>query len=379
MRYFIIAGEQSGDLHGSNLIRGLIDADKNSEIFCWGGDLMQAAGAKLLVHYRKLAFMGFIAVLRNLGAIKKNLALCREQILGLKPDVVIFIDYPGFNLRIAEFAKNSGFRTFYYISPKFWAWNEGRIKKVRKFVDRMFIIFPFEVDFYKKHDISVVYHGNPLVDETEKRVAALPSRDEILRSFGMEDQPVIALLAGSRRHEIEMVLPQMVKLVKHFPEYKFILAGVKNIPEEYYRQIIGKEDVTLLNDKTYEILHIAVAALVTSGTATLEAALLGIPQVVCYRAGLIEMLIAWAVIKVKYISLVNLIMDSEVIRELIQYDLNEKNLLSELKAILPGGERREKIISDYEALRLKLGSAGASGRIAAEMVEELRKQKIAAR
>jgi lipid-A-disaccharide synthase len=376
MRYFIIAGEQSGDLHGSNLIIGLADADKNSEIFCWGGDLMEAAGAKLLLHYRNTAFMGFVSVLRNLGTIKKNLSLCKQQILELKPDVVIFIDYPGFNLRIAEFAKRSGFRTFYYISPKFWAWNEGRVRKVQKFIDRMFIIFPFEVDFYKKHGISVEYHGNPLVDETEKRVAAFPSGREIFRSFGMEPQPVIALLAGSRRHEIEKVLPAMKKLIRHFPEYKFILAGVKNIPEEFYRKIIGDEDITLITDKTYEILHIARAALVTSGTATLEAALLGTPQVVCYKAAFLEALIALAVIKVKYISLVNLIMNAGIIRELVQYDLTEKNLLSELKLILPGGDKRERIISGYEALKLKLGPSGASGRIAGEMVGELRNEKV---
>ncbi len=374
MRYFIIAGEQSGDLHGSNLIMSLAEADKNSEIYCWGGDLMEAAGAKLLMHYRHTAFMGFVSVLRNLGTIKKNLSRCKQQILELKPDVVIFIDYPGFNLRIAEFAKSSGFRTFYYISPKFWAWNEGRVRKVQKFIDRMFIIFPFEVDFYKKHGISVEYHGNPLVDETEKKLAALPQSNEIFRSFGMEPQPVIALLAGSRRHEIEMVLPEMIKLVKYFPEYKFILAGVKNIPEEFYRKIIGNEDVILVTDKTYEILHVARAALVTSGTATLEAALLGTPQVVCYKAGFLEALIAWAVIKVKYISLVNLIMNAEIVRELVQYDLTEKNLLSELKLILPGGDRRERIISGYEALKLKLGPSGASGRIAGEMVAELKRE-----
>jgi lipid-A-disaccharide synthase len=374
MRYFIIAGEQSGDLHGSNLIKGLAEADKHSEIFCWGGDLMEAAGAKLLMHYRSTAFMGFVSVLKNLGTIKRNLLRCKEQILELKPDVVIFIDYPGFNLRIAEFAKSSGFRTFYYISPKFWAWNESRVTKVKKFIDRMFIIFPFEVEFYKKHGISVEYYGNPLVDETDKKLAAFPQDDEILRSFRMQPQPVIALLAGSRRHEIEKVLPEMVKLVKHFPDYKFILAGVKNIPEEIYRNIIGNEDVTLITDRTYEILHVARAALVTSGTATLEAALLGAPQVVCYKAGFMEALIALAVIKVKYISLVNLIMNAEIVRELVQYDLTGKKLLSELKSILPGGDKREKIISGYEALKLKLGPSGASQRIAGEMVADLKSE-----
>jgi lipid-A-disaccharide synthase len=375
MRYFIIAGEQSGDLHGSNLISGIQDADNSAEIYCWGGDLMEAAGAKLLVHYSKMAFMGFVAVVKNLGAIKKNLSICKEQILNIKPDVVIFIDYPGFNLRMAKFAKVKGFRTFYYISPKLWAWNEGRVKKVRKYIDRMFIIFPFEEAFYRKHGIDVEYYGNPLVDETEKKIAVFPDKKEIFSSFGLKDQPVIALLAGSRRHEIEHVLPEMIKVIRHFPGYTFLLAGVRNISDELYKKIIGDAPVMLVKDKTYEILHISQAALVTSGTATLEAALLDTPQVVCYKGDFFSALIAWAVIKVKYISLVNLILGFEVIRELIQYDLNEKNLLPELAAILPGGNKREKILSDYEDLKAKLGPAGASGRIAKEMVTALRNVK----
>jgi lipid-A-disaccharide synthase len=371
MKYFIIAGEQSGDLHGSNLVRGILRTDTAAEIFCWGGDLMEEAGAKLLVHYRNAAFMGFLTVLKNLGTIKKNLKLCKKQILEVNPDVIIFIDYPGFNLIIANFAKKNGFRTYYYISPKFWAWNEGRVKKVKKYIDRMFIIFPFEVPFYKKHGISVKYYGNPLVDETEKRILSFPSKDEIFRSIGLEEQPVIALLAGSRKHEIEYVLPVMLRMISHFPDYRFILAGVKNIPDEFYKKIIGDAPVILVKEKTYEILNISQAGLVTSGTATLEAALLGLPQVVCYKGDFASALIAWAVIKVKYISLVNLIMESEVIRELVQYDLTEKRLISELKAILPGGEKREKIISEYEQLKVRLGPAGASDRIAREMVNSV--------
>jgi lipid-A-disaccharide synthase len=284
---------------------------------------------------------------------------------------VIFIDYPGFNLRIAEFAKTSGFRTFYYISPKLWAWNEGRVKKVRRYIDRMFIIFPFEEEFYKKHGISVKYYGNPLVDETEKRIASFPRSNEIFRSIGIAEHPVIALLAGSRKHEIEHVLPEMLKMISRFPDYSFILAGVKNIPDEFYKKIIGDKAVMLVKDKTYEILHISQAALVTSGTATLEAALLDTPQVVCYKGDFFSMVIAWMVVKVKYISLVNLIMGKEVIKELVQYDLKETNLMSELSAIVPGGAKRDNILADYEALKVKLGPAGASGRIAIEMVKEL--------
>jgi lipid-A-disaccharide synthase len=372
MKYFIIAGEQSGDLHGSNLIRELFISDQRAEIQCWGGDLMESAGARLLVHYRKLAFMGFVAVIKNIGAISKNINLCKRQIKEYKPDVVIFIDYPGFNLRIAEFAKKEGYKTFYYISPKLWAWNEGRVKKIKSFIDRMFIIFPFEVSFYKKHGITVEYRGNPLIDETEKRISKFPLKDQMFSYLGIEEKPIIALLAGSRKHEIELILPEMIKITNHFPDYQFVLAGVKNIPDELYNKIIGNAPVKLIKEKTYEILFASEAALVTSGTATLEAALHGAPQVVCYKGDFLSMLIAWMVIKVKYISLVNLILDYEAVKELVQYDLTEKALLNELRSILPGGKKRVKLLSDYEALKNKLGTSGASGRIAREMVRELR-------
>jgi lipid-A-disaccharide synthase len=371
MRYFIIAGEQSGDLHGSNLVRELFIADKNAEIFCWGGDLMESAGAKLLVHYKKLAFMGFVAVIKNLGAISKNLSLCKEQISTFRPDVIIFIDYPGFNLRIAEYAKKSGYKTFYYISPKLWAWNEKRVIKIKKFVDKMFIIFPFEIDFYKKYGVEAEYNGNPLIDETEKRISSFPPKREMYKYLDIGEKPVIALLAGSRRHEIELILPLMLKVVNHFPDYQFILAGVKNIPDELYYRIIGDSPVKMLKEKTYEILYAADAALVTSGTATLEAALHGTPQVVCYKGDFVSMLIAWMVIKVKYISLVNLIVGREVVKELVQYDLSESSILEELKAILPGGSKHDSILSGYKELIEKLGSAGASGRVAREMVRYL--------
>lgn len=376
MRYFIIAGEQSGDLHGSNLVRGLKENDASTDVFCWGGDLLQAAGAQILKHYKELAFMGFVAVVRNLGTISKNIALCKKQISEVNPDVVIFIDYPGFNLRIAEWARKKGFRTFYYISPKLWAWNEGRVVKIKKYIDRMYIIFPFEVEFYLKHGITVEYLGNPLVDETERRVSLFPSKEIIRNSIGIDEKPLIALLAGSRKHEIELVLPQMMKVIRYFPDHQFVLAGVKNIPDELYIQIIGNSHVRLIKDKTYEILHLADAALVTSGTATLEAAIMGTPQVVCYKGDFFSMLIAWMVIRVKYISLVNLIMGSEVIRELIQYDLNEKNLMKELKSVLVGGDRRERILSDYKALKEIIGPSGASGRVAKEMVKELKQSII---
>lgn len=371
MKYFIIAGEQSGDLHGSNLVKELLIADKEAGIVCWGGDLMEAAGAKLLMHYKKTAFMGFVIVLKNLGTIGRNLKLCKEQIREFNPDVVILIDYPGFNLRIAEFAKESGFRVFYYISPKLWAWNEKRVEKIKEFVDRMYIIFPFETSFYKKHGIEVEYRGNPLVDETERKLEAIPSAEEIKKAISPDGKPVIAILAGSRKHEVEFMLPQMIKVVRNFPEYQFVLAGVKNLPDELYLRIIGDAPVKLIKEKTYEILYISEAALVASGTATLETALFNVPQVVCYKADFLSMLIALMVIKVKFISLVNLIMDSGVVREILGYKLNRQNLARELKLILPGGDMRNKMLSDYVLLKQKLGPAGASARVAADMVKVL--------
>jgi lipid-A-disaccharide synthase len=375
MRYFIIAGEQSGDLHGSNLVRELIVADREAEIFCWGGDLMESAGATLLMHYSKTAFMGFIVILRNLKTISRNLSLCKQHIVDFSPDAVILIDYPGFNLRIAEYAKASGLKVFYYISPKFWAWNENRVEKVKKYVDRMYIIFPFEVEFYRKHGIDVEYRGNPLVDEIERRISKMSDREELLKILELDHRPVIGLLAGSRRHEVESILPQMVKVIRYFPQYQFVLAGVKDLPDELYLKIIKREPVKLVKDKTSEILYISDAALVASGTATLEAALFNVPQVVCYKGDFLSMLIAWMLIKVKFISLVNLIMDFEVIKELVGYSLNKRKLLKAFKEIIHDGERREQILDNYRQLKEKLEPAGASGRVAGDMVRELKRVK----
>jgi lipid-A-disaccharide synthase len=378
MKYFIIAGEQSGDLHGSNLIRELLKSDHQADIKCWGGDMMESAGAVLMMHIRETAFMGYVEVAKNLGVIKRNLALCKKQILEFAPDVVILIDYPGFNFRIAEFAKKSGFGVFYYISPKLWAWKEGRVERVKKYVDRMYIIFPFEVDFYKKHKIDVEYRGNPLLDETERKIKTLQGKEDIIKSLDLVNKPVISLLAGSRKSEVKQILPMMIKAVNHFPDYQFVLAGVKNLPDELYLKIIGKNPVRLIKERTYELLSISEAALVKSGTATLETALFNVPQVVCFKGDFFSMVIAWLIVKVKYISLVNLITGYEAVRELIQYSLNEKNLVSELKAILPGGSKREKILEDYKKLREILGPAGASERVAEDMVKALRHEGVKA-
>ncbi|NSW93735.1 MAG: lipid-A-disaccharide synthase [Bacteroidales bacterium] len=371
MRYFIIAGEKSGDLHGSNLIRELHRTDPDAAVFCWGGDLMQKAGAKLLKHYGKTSFMGFMAVLKNLPAITRNFSECKKQLLETRPDVVILIDYPGFNLRIARFAKKAGFKVFYYISPKLWAWREGRVKKIKKYIDRMYIIFPFEVEFYRKHGIEAHYFGNPLVDEIEKQTSMISESIGKKSIQDTDSRPVIALLAGSRRHEVELVLPRMLEVVNQFPEYQFVIAGVSTLPEDLYKNITGEIPVKLVIDRTYEVLANSTAALVTSGTATLETALMNVPQVVCYKGDFISMLIAWLVIRVDYISLVNLIMGKEVVKELVQYSLNKKNLAKELLSILPGSPGREKMLSDYAMLREKLGKPGASYKVAEDIVKNL--------
>jgi lipid-A-disaccharide synthase len=372
MRYFIIAGERSGDLHGSNLIRGLRLADPAAEVFCWGGEKMEEAGGKLLMHYSRLAIMGFVAVVINLRTIARNMKLCKEQIKECSPDVIILIDFPGFNLRIAEFGKAEGFKIFFYISPKLWAWKESRIEKIKRSVDKMFIIFPFEVEFYRKHGIEVEYFGNPLVDEIQGKRDLMGSREEIRRSLGIDNRPVIGMLAGSRTDEIKHILPQMLKAIKHFPDYQFILATVQNIPAEHYRKIIGDLPVKMIPGKSYEVMVVSEAALVKSGTSTLEAALLNTPQVVCYKGDEISFQIARLIVKIRVFSLVNLIMGREVVKELIQFLLTEENLVKELEAILPGGSVREKMLSDYQELRGVLGPSGASVRIASEMVKALK-------
>ncbi len=372
MRYFIVAGEASGDLHGSNLIKELIVEDNAAEIVCWGGDLMEAAGGKLLMHYSKTAFMGFLVVIKNLKAVFHNIALCKKQVAEYRPDVLILIDYPAFNLRIAKFAKEAGIKVFYYISPKFWAWREKRVIKVKKWVDRMFIIFPFEKEFYEKYDIPVEYRGNPLVDEIERTMASMPGKSELIEKLQLGNKPVIGILPGSRKDEIKSILPQIIKITGDFPGYQFVIAGVRNIPEELYHEIAGDAPVKIVTDRTYEVLKVSEAALVKSGTSTLEAALINIPQVVCYKGDFLSMLIAVILIKVKFVSLVNLIAGSGIVKELLGYALNRNNLAMELSLILEGGQKRERMLSDYKILMEKLGPAGASRRIARAMVEEMR-------
>jgi lipid-A-disaccharide synthase len=364
MRYYIISGEASGDLHGSNLIKAIHRQDEAAEVRAWGGDKMEAAGAKLVKHYRDLAFMGFVEVVKHLGTILQNIDFCKKDILAFKPDVLVLIDYPGFNLRIAKWAHEQGIRIVYYISPQVWAWKEGRVKDIRKYVNKMLVILPFEQEFYAKHNYQVEYVGHPLLE-----VVAEEKKDPPVPLY--TDKPIIALLPGSRSMEISKKLPMMLKMVDRFPDYQFVVAGAPAQPDEHYNGIIGKASVMLLRNDTYNLLKQARAGLVTSGTATLETALFGLPQAVCYRGNPISFWLAKKLVKVPYISLVNLIMNREVVKELIQGGMNESALEKELHSLLNDDSYRERIQSDYEALWSKLAGNGSPSAKAAEAVIEV--------
>lgn len=380
MRYYIIAGEASGDLHGSNLIKGILAEDPQAEFRFWGGDLMsEVAGEENLAkHYKEASFMGFWEVFKNLGTVLGQIKECKRDILAFAPDVVILIDYAGFNLRIAKFAKEHGIRTFFYIAPKVWAWKEKRVKKIKKYVDQLFIIFPFEKEYFKKWGIDAVYCGNPLMDSIEERKKNLPSKEDFFAENNLDERPVIALLAGSRRHEIDYNFPFMIELSKHFPDYQFVVAGVSWLDKSVYENHMTGSDVKYVRDKTYELLSFSSAAVVTSGTATLETALLGVPEFICFWCSWFSYAVAKNFLKIKYISLVNLVMDREVVKELIQKDMNMKMAVAELRAILAGGDKYDRILSDYKELNEAIGGSGASRRTAAEMVGILRKEGIKA-
>jgi lipid-A-disaccharide synthase len=363
MKYYIIAGEASGDLHGGNLIREIKQRDPAAEIRCWGGDLMQDAGATLVKHYRDLAFMGFVEVVANLRTILRNLDFCKQDIRQFQPDLLIFIDYPGFNLRVADWAKREGFHTVYYISPQVWAWKENRVKTIKASIDKMLVILPFELDFYRKWNYPVSYVGHPLAEVIEKY-----KQD----NAQLERNPrMIALLPGSRKQEILKKLPVMLSVTPSFPDYEFVVAKAPGVSDDFYAPLLEKfPNVRTTTNATYAVLLQATAALVTSGTATLETALFGVPEVVCYKGNKISYLIAKRLIKVKYISLVNLIMDRLVVKELIQDDMNTQNLVAELKNLLHNQEYRGRILSDYDQLRaLLLKGGNASAKAAEEIVD----------
>ena len=367
MKYYIIAGEASGDLHGANLMKALYQQDRDATIRYWGGELMEQVGGTLVKHYRDLAFMGFIEVLFNLRTILKNITLCKNDIDEFQPDVLVFIDYPGFNMRIAKWAKKKGIKTQYYISPQIWAWKEGRIKDIKRDVDAMHVILPFEKPFYEdKHQFPVNFVGHPLIDEIANRQQA----DAITfrKENGLDERPIIAILPGSRKQEISKMLEVMLSIVGDFKDYQFVIAGAPSQDESFYQPFIKTQNVHLLLNKTYDLLSLSYAALVTSGTATLETALFKVPQVVCYKGNQISYEIAKRIIKLKYISLVNLILDKEVVTELIQSDFNKNRLKEELVKVLDD-YKRAVLFLEYYDLEQKLGGIGASEKTAKLIVE----------
>jgi len=372
MKYYIIAGEASGDLHASNLMRELKVFDGTSSFRFWGGDLMKEQGGELVKHYSELAFMGFTEVIMNLRTIFKNIDFCKKDILGYKPDVLILVDYPGFNLRIAEFAKVNGLKVFYYISPQVWAWKQSRVHHIKKYVDRMFVILPFEKDFYKKFDYEVDFVGHPLLDALEQRQKTKDPFPEFVKKNNLDERPIVAILPGSRKQEIEIMLPVMAKMIAYFPTYQFVVAAVSTQQKEFYSVLAGTNEVKYLFGKTYDLLEQSTAALVTSGTATLETALFGIPEVVCYKGGAISFQIAKMLVKVDYISLVNLIMGKEVVRELIQNEFNEASVRTELDKLLNQPAYRNAMTASLNELRNKLGGEGASKKTAQLMIKYLK-------
>lgn len=369
MKYYLIAGEASGDLHGSNLIKGILKEDQEAIFKGWGGDLMSKAGANISKHYRELAFMGFLEVVKNLPTILRNFDLSKNDILDFEPDVLILIDYPGFNLRMAKWAKQKGIRVFYYISPQLWAWHASRVKTIRDCVERMYVILPFEVDWYKENGVEVDFGGHPLLD-----VVANEESNPIIEGINNSGKPIIALLPGSRRQEIERMLDVMLSVVPFFPDYQFVIAGAPSIERAFYAPFLDDTNsVQLLENQTHSLLRIATAALVTSGTATLETALFKVPQVICYRGNALSFALAKRLVghRIKFIGMPNLIAEKEVVKELIQNDLNKENLTAELKNTL-NPKKRNQILEGYELIHSKLGYKGASERTAKMMVERLK-------
>jgi lipid-A-disaccharide synthase len=373
MKYYIIAGEASGDMHGANLMKELKRQNVNAVFRCWGGDRMQKAGGEIVKHYRELAFMGFTEVIINLRTILRNIDFCKKDIRQWKPDAIILIDYPGFNLRIAEFAYGQKLKVIYYISPQVWAWKQSRVQKIKKFVGLMMVILPFEKEFYKKFNYTVEYVGHPLLDEINETLNTSASA-EWRKKNGLTDNPIIALLPGSRMQEINKMLTVMLSVVSKFPQYQFAVSAAPSADKVTIEKICSGFPVKIIYNDSYSLLQNSFAALVTSGTATLETALFGVPQVVCYKGGTISFLIARQLVNVKFISLVNLIMEREVVRELIQNQLTEKNLAGELEKILSEDNRR-KMLEQYGELRTRLGGSGASQRAAQKILEFLAERK----
>ncbi len=369
MKYYLIAGEASGDLHGANLMAALKARDAKAEFRFYGGDLMQAEGGTLFKHYADMAYMGFVEVALNLRKILKNMKSCKEDISAWKPDVVIPIDFPGFNLKIAAYCKEKGFKVFYYISPKVWAWNQKRVLNIKKVVDKMFCILPFEVDFYKAWDMKVDYIGNPLLDA----VFIHQKNENFLAQNNLSQKPIVALLPGSRKQELKGILPEMMQVVNQFPDYQFVIAGAPSFDQNHYASFTGEKLVPVIFNQTYDLLEHASAAIVASGTATLETALFHVPQMVVYKGNPLSIAIARAVIKIRFISLVNLIMDREIVKELIQKDCTPEKISKELGLLLKDETYRKTMLNNYNLLDEKMGKAGASAKAANLMIGYLKK------
>lgn len=370
MKYFIIAGEASGDLHGSNLMKALRKSDHQAEFYCFGGDLMEQQGGILLRHYREMAFMGAIDVLLNSGKIARNFSLCRHALIRYKPDVLILIDYPGFNLKVAEFAHNHRIPVFYYILPKVWAWKEWRVKKLKACADELFSIFPFEVDFFRKHGVEVHYSGNPLQDSVSEAICNFRSREDFLKDNNLPDLPLVALLPGSRDQEIRSMLPVMARIGRNLKGCCFIVSGTPAVDPPLYEKYCGDSTIPVLSGQTYELLFHSQAALVTSGTATLETALLGIPQAVLYKmAGgkLGWRLFRTLFLKVKYVSLPNLISGREIVREFIMEDMKYENVFPEMNRLLSDTDYRKEMLSGYDEMKRLMGERGVAFKIAEKM------------
>ncbi|MCB9235240.1 MAG: lipid-A-disaccharide synthase [Bacteroidia bacterium] len=368
MKLYFIAGEASGDLHGKNLLRALKNQAKSLETRGVGGDGMQAEGMSLIRHIRETNFMGWISVLQNLGKIRRLFRDVKADILAFKPDAVVLIDYPGFNLRMAEFLKKNGIKVIYYISPQVWAWKKGRVKKIKAFVDRMLVILPFEKEFYAREGVEVDFVGHPLLDEIAQR-----EFDDVQfrRELSLDERPVVALLPGSREMEIKLKLPVMVEAAKAFPNLNFVVGAAPTVSGEFYGEILGNSPLKMVRNRTYDLLHLADFAFVTSGTATLETALFGVPEVVCYAGNWLSVQLARRLIQVRFISLVNLIMDRLVVKELIQKDLTPQNLIAELTSMQEDADYLAKMKTDFSELRHKLGESGASKRAAEKILEEV--------
>ena len=377
MRYYLIVGEPSGDLHGSKLIEGLKKADPKAEFRFWGGDLMAEAGGaeNLAKHYRETSFFGFVNVLKNLGTIRRQFGECQADIQAFKPDVLILIDYPGFNLKMAKWAKKEGIRVFYYIAPKAWAWKEHRVKQIKQYVDRLYTIFPFETEWFGQFGITPTFCGNPLSDDIALRRKTLPSREEFCQANNLDERPIVALVAGSRVNEIKENLPDMVALAKRFPTHQFIVTAVPWLDRSLYERYLEGSEVRYLCNQTQQTLALSEAAIVTSGTATLETALMGIPEMVLYHIPKLYEVLRPLVLKIPFVSLVNINLGREAVKEIVCAKVDMEIAERELRAILRGGEKRQKMLDDFAELSSIIGGEGASDRFAEAMVKELKEQR----